>query len=567
MHIDLENGGPEQLHADVAIIGAGAAGISMARRLLAGGLSVLLLESGGLDYEKSSADLNAGEIAGLDYYPLDHARLRLFGGTTAIWGGRCAFLDPIDLQPRPWVPHSGWPISYEELRQYYDEAGELFGLPAAMPDGRRVQAAGIPLPRFSEEELRTPLWIFDGQFDRFRFDRCQDIFQHPRCTVLTHATVREIVAEPSGLAIERLDVANPGGRQLQVFASNYVLAAGGIENPRLLLASRSVMKNGLGNDQDLVARFFMEHPHARGGRVADGQAWSLLAAFAKRRLGRCTIAPLIVAAPALQQREGLLNTSLTIAPRRPIDGKEAWAMRAYLHAKHRWAPDRFGRTLWKSTKQAVGWLQRRSDPLRPWALNRLGRLDLALVVRAEQSPNPDSRVLLSRECDAMGVPRAVLDWRTSALDVESVAGLVGAFGREAARLGLGRVEPAEWLSHPDRNWVTDPLISAHPIGGYHHMGTTRMASDPRKGVTDGQGRVHGIDNLYVAGSSLFPTSGWANPTVTIVALALRTGDVLIRKKANELRSSGLEARPPEMAAAVSRESVSPAGGYRPPRPS
>jgi choline dehydrogenase-like flavoprotein len=122
------------------------------------------------------------------------------------------------------------------------------------------------------------------------------------------------------------------------------------------------------------------------------------------------------------------------------------------------------------------------------------------------------------------MPRPVLDWRTSAIDVDSVAGLVSALGRELHRLGLGTVEPAAWLNDASRAWQTDPLISTHPIGGYHHMGTTRMADSPREGVTDGTGRVHGLDNLYVAGSSLFPTSGWANPTLTIVALALRTAD-------------------------------------------
>ncbi|HXG80530.1 MAG TPA: GMC family oxidoreductase, partial [Sphingomicrobium sp.] len=110
------------------------------------------------------------------------------------------------------------------------------------------------------------------------------------------------------------------------------------------------------------------------------------------------------------------------------------------------------------------------------------------------------------------------------IDVDSVAGLVAALGRESERLGLGAVEPAGWLANPDKKWVCDELISAHPIGGFHHMGTTRMAADPRRGVTDGWGRVHGVANLHVAGSSLFPTGGWANPTLTILALALRTAD-------------------------------------------
>jgi choline dehydrogenase-like flavoprotein len=117
----------------------------------------------------------------------------------------------------------------------------------------------------------------------------------------------------------------------------------------------------------------------------------------------------------------------------------------------------------------------------------------------------------------------------SPLDRISAAELVAGFGAEVKRLGLGHVEPAEWLSQDDKDWVSDPLVSVHPLGGYHHMGTTRMAESPREGVTDGFGRVHGLPNLWVAGSSLFPTGGWANPTLTILALALRQADRLLGK--------------------------------------
>jgi choline dehydrogenase-like flavoprotein len=157
-------------------------------------------------------------------------------------------------------------------------------------------------------------------------------------------------------------------------------------------------------------------------------------------------------------------------------------------------------------------------------MHRLGAVDVALVVRAEQAPNPESRVLLAESSDALGVPRVKLDWRTLPQDVTSVRGLVEALGRELDRLGLGRVEVSDWLKDGGARWRSDPLISMHPIGGYHHMGTTRMSDTPAMGVTDRDGRVHGIANLFVAGSSLFPTSGWANPTLTIVALALRTAD-------------------------------------------
>jgi choline dehydrogenase-like flavoprotein len=497
------------------VIGAGAAGISLTRRLLARSHSVVLLESGGLDYEAPIAELNAGENVGEEYYDLEDSRLRFFGGTTAIWGGRCAELDPIDLEKRDYIPHSGWPIGWQELQRWYEEARPLFDLPERRPTPDDLRRAGVPLPRF--ETLETPLWTFDRRFNRFAWESCQDLEADPKCQIVTHATVTRIAAAEVGQSVTQVEARSLGSARLSVKARQFVLAAGGIENPRLLLASR------LGNEQDQVGRYFIEHPHARGGRIVEGGAWQLLKAFGRRhRIGGQDVAALIAPSAELQRREGILNTSLTIVARQPEGQRQFVGMKAYSGIKHNMAPTKRGRALWMITKKAAGWAQRHIDPARPWALHKLGKLDVALLVRAEQAPNPESRVTLDRDTDAMGVPRVKLDWRFGESDVRSVAVLVEALGRELAQQGLGRVEPSRWLS--SGRWQTDPLISSHPIGGYHHMGTTRMGDDPRSSVTDADGRVHGLGNLWVAGSSLFPTGSWANPTLTIVALALRTAE-------------------------------------------
>jgi choline dehydrogenase-like flavoprotein len=202
---------------------------------------------------------------------------------------------------------------------------------------------------------------------------------------------------------------------------------------------------------------------------------------------------------------------------------------AYLHAKHRVSPTEAGRSLWKSHRSFGRLVKERVGPIGPWWRCLNGRFELALVVRAEQSPNPASRVTLDTATDATGMPRIRLDWRLQEQDVESARGLVDALARQAAAQGLGKVEPADWLRDRPARWAFDELVSDHPIGGYHHIGTTRMHEDPRRGVTDGYGRVHGLDNLYVAGSSLFPTAGWANPTLTILALTLRTAERIVAK--------------------------------------
>ncbi|WP_156842003.1 FAD-dependent oxidoreductase [Novosphingobium aquimarinum] len=517
MLFDLNDGPRTRLAGDVAIVGAGAAGLTLARRLVKRGLSVVLLESGGLDYEPETAALNRGDVIGHEYPELEDARLRFFGGTTAIWGGRCAELDPIDFAPRSWVPHSGWPIDHATLAAYYREAREHLGL----PDWHEPS----PPLDFDGAELRFRSWQFDQRFDRFSAANSRDLLDNPRVTLVTHATVRELILSPSRQAIEAIDAVSLRGGRLKVHATHFVLAAGGIETPRIMLASRSVDRRGIGNDRDLVGRFFMEHPHARGGRILDARAWPLLGAFRRRHArDRSMFAHLIAASPALQEREGLLNSSLTIAARPPAHGRQSVVMQAYASAKHKSNPDRRGRVLWRALKQTTRTMQSAVDPARPWLMNRLGLRDLAIVVRAEQAPNPDSRVVLGEDRDALGIPRVQLDWKLSELDVTSVAGLVGALRRELERKGLGRVEPADWLRDPSQGWVNDSLVSMHPIGGYHHMGTTRMATDRSAGVVDADCKVHGIANLHIAGSSVFPTGGWANPTLTIMALALRLGD-------------------------------------------
>jgi hypothetical protein len=249
----------------------------------------------------------------------------------------------------------------------------------------------------------------------------------------------------------------------------------------------------------------------------------LLNAFRARRSGGSEVAPLLTLTEEAQRREGVLNGGLTIGARPPADGRAPITKRGYAAIKHQIGPTSRGRALWRAYRRVL----RGARPM--WvgaaaARCMTGSEEPTLILRAEQGPNPDSRVMLARETDSTGMPRIVLDWRMSAQDVASAAALVEALARQSQRAGIGAVEPAGWLAQRGSQWVTDPLVSAHPIGGYHHMGTTRMADDPSQGVTDQWGRVHGLANLYVAGSSLFPTGGWANPTLTIIALALRTAD-------------------------------------------
>lgn len=521
VQIDLTTASPDIIKTDIAIIGSGAAGLTMARAFLAGKRQVTLIESGGVDYAKATSDLNAGKVVGEAYYALELSRLRFFGGTTAIWGGRCAELDPIDFEARPWVPHSGWPITYKEMAPWYAKARNLLGVaePSMIADSWIDQ---LPF-----DEMVVDRWAFDQRFDRFGYDASRELIADRNMKLLLHATVRQIVPTHEGNSVSHLDVRGPDGKRVKVEAKTVILAAGGLENPRILLSSNKVLQRGVGNQNDLVGRFFMEHPHARGGRVVRAPVWKLLNAFRYDGSTNVPCAPLLKLNAALQQQRGVLNSAVTLAARPPAGGSETALKRMYLRARHNIEPTKTGRSLWKSYRRAGRAISKLTGPIAPWLAVRRDKLDLAIVIRAEQSPNPDSRVTLDRETDALGMPRIRLDWRLQELDVQTVAALVDSMSRDFRRAGLGEVQKAEWLRSAPSKWNFDPLISAHPIGGYHHMGTTRMAKSPREGVTDALGRVHGMSNLFIAGSSIFPTAGWANPTLTILALSMRTAEHIL----------------------------------------
>lgn len=513
--------------ADICVVGAGPAGQTVARALADMGRDVLLLESGGFDYDPAIQHLNRGENVGLPYYDLHRARLRLFGGTTAIWGGRTCRLDPIDYEARPWVPLSGWPFGPEDLEPYYRKAEarlDLISTHIAKPVLDRLPGA----PAFDREVLDASYWQFDHHIDRFTADYRRDILDHPRITVVTGATVTEVVAHPDGSAVERLDLADLAGRRAAVRPRTTVLACGGIETARLLLASTSVQSAGLGNDRGWVGRCFMEHMHCRGGEILASAPLRVLRMGASFRFGKSRFAAAWRPGEATQRRERGLNASFTVNVRKPPGAELGAFIRGFNFMRHSMAaPNKFWRKIWYAAKHTGVRFQEAADPLRPWLLTKTSDRRIYAVVRTEQAPNPDSRVLLDRDrTDALGMPALRLDWRASEIDKHSVGVTVRALDAELRRLGLGAAEPSPWLARPDTAWEFDPLISKNPVGGYHHMGTTRMSADPSTGVTDAHGKVHGLANLYVAGSSLFPTGGWANPTLTIMALSFRLADHL-----------------------------------------
>jgi choline dehydrogenase-like flavoprotein len=518
---DIQNDMPD-IQADICIIGAGAAGITVARALQKSGMDIVLLESGGTDYESDTQDLAKGEISGLEYYDLRESRLRFFGGTTAIWGGRSAALDAIDFEKRDWVAHSGWPFAKDVLRPYYRRAQELLGL---------TQIEDNQLPDyqspFDEAQISAAFWQFDEIFDRFTQKRCGDLIGAQNIRIFTHAHVMRLNTSENGSRVETIDIGNLKAVRATLRAQVFVMATGGIEASRLLLASKNpAHPHGIGNNTDQVGRYFMEHPHARAAQIMSGdpkRLFKLCPRFLRRKGQRYGL--LFRPSDQLQRQAKILNTGFTLAVRRHAGEKQALYTNLYNTMRHELSPTAAGRSLWKMTRRMTVYMQDRFGAQMNATKLRQKNYGIYAIMRAEQAPNPNSRITLSDKQDELGMPLPRLDWRLSEIDKHSVSQSMKALDHEIRRLNLGHVDPAQWLSG-DELWEFDPLASNHAIGGYHHMGGARMSADAKTGVVDGNCRVHGVENLYVASSAVFPTSGWANPTLTILALALRLGDHL-----------------------------------------
>jgi len=530
MLIDLEKSPNDVLiEAEVCVVGAGAAGVALARDLMNAGRDVCLLEGGGMDYEEDTQALFEGKNIGSEYYDLDHSRLRFFGGTTNIWGGRSVPLDAIDFEKRDWVRHSGWPITLDDLQKYYRIAHDSLELGEFDYEAGNWDKLQLSPIDFDPEKISTRFWRFDHLEERFNSRRSDDLINAANVRVVLHANTVGLQATENASGIEHLDAESLRGRKLKVKARHFVLACGAIENARLLLISNDMEANGIGNQYDQLGRYFMEHPHGRVAHIETEDPAAFWALYRKRYpLTDVPLAPALVLPPSLQQQLGILNSAATFKLQKDPSHGATMSKRVYLNLKHSLSPTNSGRRLWQTWRGTQDWLQRHvSMPLLRFGV-KVNRMGLYVMARAEQAPNPDSRVCLSTEKDALGCPRADLDWRLSALDKETMLQFGKTLEGEFDRLGLGKVTTYEWLEDGKPEWPVDASVGNHPIGGYHHMGTTRMSTSPRHGVVDANCTVHGYHNLHIAGSSVFTTGGWANPTLTLLALTHRLGEHLNR---------------------------------------
>jgi choline dehydrogenase-like flavoprotein len=527
MFVDTQHGfeGGRQ-EVDLCIIGGGIAGITAALALDGKPLSVVLLESGGFQYLEATQSLYEGDTVGQPYERLDRARSRYWGGSSNCWGGWCRPMDALDFEKRDWVDNSGWPFTKDALAPYYDGAIRLLGLTPDYEPNHWVRAVGrddIALLPLDESRLSNQIIQFTPH-QRYGHIFRDTLAQSANVRVFLHSNAVAIRLDDSGQTVAEVGVKTVAGHSFTIAARKFVLAAGGIENARLLLSSNDVAPAGVGNRNDLVGRYFMDHPRIASGTVKFNKTWQLNrfydVKFSYRNplisLNGVSSAATIIPSRHAQETEHLLNARLYTESM--FYGEEATGGEAVKNLYQSLVVRRHG----IEASEVFALLGHPVSAARFTACYLLRSQNLVHHQRAvtvvEPEPNPDSRVTLLAERDRLGMQRVQVDWRVGAKERRTIGRINELLDAELRRLDLGELDLDGDLAGSAEAWP-DRLSWC-----WHHMGTTRMHDNPRLGVVDRNCQVHGIHNLYIAGSSVFPTCGNDSPTITVIALALRLAE-------------------------------------------
>lgn len=527
---DLNTGDfPGLRKSDICILGGGPAGLSLALRLAkrSPARTITVLEGGGRQFSNQAQWLYAGESVGHPYYPLQSTRLRQLGGTTGHWQGWCTPLSSHDFDQKDWIPHSGWPISKRDLAPYYSQAARFLDI---TPD--RFSPADWPVyARHLHDwqgDLELMLWQFSRPPANVGELHYESLKQQKNLHVLLHANATSINTNASATRVEDVTVANLDGTRWHRFrAGLFVVACGGIENARLLLDSTQTSAHGVGNDRDVVGRYFNDHILTQTGKVHELSPQALATYTQAARHPGQALGLGFVPSRRLQQQHRIANAALYLLPPQAAPRNET--LTAYRNLMN----GQLFREAPAKVPAAVIGLARNLDTLitltaiklhgkRAVTVKQLEGIYTAWVL-AEQRPQPDSRVMLSTSTNALGSRQTRLDWRLQEGDYQTVRRSAQLYGQSLLQNHLGRMQLSDWLRKEAIQWPDSPVCSNHP------MGSTRMAENPERGVVDANCKVHGIDNLFIAGSSVFPTGGFANPTLTIVALAQRLADHLVQR--------------------------------------
>jgi choline dehydrogenase-like flavoprotein len=526
----------EPLTTDVCIIGSGPAGLTLAREFANQSFQVCILESGGREFDAEIQSLNEADAIGDPYPPVSSTRRRQLGGTAHAWEGqngyreygfRCLPLDEIDFEQRDWLPYSGWPLAKQDLDPFYARAHQVCQIgPYEYNVAAWEESGAVRLP-FQSDRVETSISQYASR-EPFTTEYPQQLEQTPNITTIVHATAIELVMDEAHQTVTRVLIATSPDRQLWLSAKIFIVAAGGIENSRLLLASNQQKTTGIGNHHDLVGRFFMDRPILKCPLLPDRH--EMLGQTALYDIYHTQGVPIMARvhlSEDLMRREHLLNNGAQLFPRPLPHQREATiAVRESISAMRtaQQLPDRkllsialrgsdylIAAAFWAAIRQ-IPFLRRGDWSYLPYEKHRFSQFEVFYQI--EQAPDPNNRVGLSPKRDRLGQPKVELHWRLNPIDIQNATRVQAIWAEEFAKAGLGQLQ----FAATREDWIVEnPAM-------HHHMGGTRMHVDPHQGVVDANCKVHDTTNLFIAGSSVFPTSGYANPTLTIVALAIRLAD-------------------------------------------
>ena len=505
------------LESDIAIIGAGPAGITLANEMANAGYKVLLLESGGLDFDADTQQLYDGDLTAHDNIDLTATRLRMFGGTSNHWGGHCLPLDKIDFETRSGIPNSGWPIDRDQLIPFYEKAQQYCDIGAFQYDPATLlgKNSSKTLP-FDQEIIETVALRLSGP-TRFGQKFNDDFRRNKNINVILWANATELKRGPDG-KIESAEFAVLSNqRTFKVDAKIYVLACGAIENARLLLASERET-GGISNTRDLIGKYYMDHPSGGAGFITfdDYVVPEFYREITPAPDGTGLKFQIRLTDTWIKKAE-LLNITFWLTPYELDNEKRALAVSrrrgmAGLKNVAKFALGKADNVNLSLSEEYCAFIQNADEMAFGFASSSKGQSNSYLLrFESEQSPRKDNYVALDSETDALGQPKAILNWAPPQSDFDKIKSAAIEIGNELGRQGLGRLKLEDRDGRP--YWGVSTA--------WHQMGTTRMSTTEKDGVVNTNCRVHDVENLYIAGASVFPTGGRSNPTLTLLALAVR----------------------------------------------
>lgn len=506
------------IDTDICIVGGGAAGIAIAKSFVNSNINVILLESGTHSYNDETQELYEFENVG---HPVRSqmgyiSRNRYLGGSTNTWAGRCAPMDKSDFERRDWVPHSGWPINRQDLDSYYDKAANFLRLPSShfFFNGAWRKFLLKTSNRFLNDDKLDPIvFLLAKKPINVRKAYAQELKKTGNIKVYLNANVTELVTDVEETEITKVNVATLRGTKFIIRAKNYILSCGGWENARLLLASNKVNSAGVGNIHDNVGRYYAEHPKILGSKlILSSKTLRSPIMFWPRKISRDGSVRIGIKLSArLQKKHGITNNCIELMY--PQSMRDAIEQSEKIFRELNFSRSAINRLV-KIAPHVFSIL----DAFERLVFNLPLKFEhVTMISHMEQIPNRDSRLYLGKELDALDMPKLQVKLDITSQDKENMRRFHQVLNDVILEQGLGKLESQ--LPEADKAWpdLTDSS---------HHIGTTRMSEDPKFGVVDKNCKVHNIKNLYIAGSSVFPTGGHVNPTLTIVALAFRLAEHL-----------------------------------------